>query len=121
MPEHLLVTSSDDLAAALEDAERVLDPPVPVRVRWNGEWHSPAMLHGWQPSEDRGDGWLGCVEYHREIAPGFGFAVGRWTPAWNIERVDAGLEHRTSGNASPLADEAAPVVVTLWRAAAAQG
>jgi hypothetical protein len=121
VPEHLLVTSSDDLTAALEDAERVLDPPVPVRVRWNGEWHSPAMLHGWQPSEDRGAGWLGCVEHRREIAPGFGFAVGRGTPVWNIERVDAGLEHRTSGNASPSADEAAPVVVTLWRAAAAPG
>jgi hypothetical protein len=28
---------------------------------------------------------LGCVEYHRETGPGFAFAVGRWTPAWNIE------------------------------------
>ena len=87
-PDLLLVTSSDNLALALEDADRRLDPPVPVRVRWNGEWHSPALLHGWQQSDERGDGWLGCVEYHREIAPGFGFAVGRWTPAWNIERVE---------------------------------
>ena len=82
------VTSKDDLALALEEADRELDPPVPVRVRWGGEWHTPALLHGWKQSEDRGDGWLGCVEYHREIAPGFGFAVGRWTPAWNIERTE---------------------------------
>jgi len=27
-----------------------------VRVRWNGEWHSPAMLHGWQQSEERATG-----------------------------------------------------------------
>jgi len=88
VPDHLLITSTDNLAVALEEADRVLDPPVPVRARWNGEWHSPALLHGWQQSEDRGDGWLGCVEYHREIAPGFGVAVGRWTPAWNIERAE---------------------------------
>ena len=91
VPDHLLVTSKDDLALALEEAGRRLDPPVPVRVRWGGEWHTPARLHGWQQSEDRGDGWLGCVEYHREIAPGFGYAVGRWTPAWNIEPAEADL------------------------------
>lgn len=88
VPEGLLVTSSADLALALEDADRRLDPPMPVRVRWNEEWHSPALLHGWQQNDDRGDGWLARVEYHREIAPGFGFAVGRWTPAWNIERAE---------------------------------
>jgi hypothetical protein len=87
VPDHLFVTSKDDLAVALEEADRRLDPPVPVRVRWGGEWHLPALLHGWLQSDDRGDGWLGCVEYHREIAPGFGYAVGRWTPAWNIERA----------------------------------
>jgi len=85
VPDHLRVTSWDDLATALEEADRILDPPVSVRVRWGREWHAPALLHAWAQSEDRGDGWLGCVEYHRETAPGFAFAVGRWTPAWNIQ------------------------------------
>lgn len=85
VPDHLTVTTWDDLAVALEDAERIVDSPMPVRVRWGGEWHTPALLHGWQRSEDRGDGWLGCVKYHREIARGFAFAVGRWTPTWSIE------------------------------------
>jgi len=84
-PDNLLVIQTDDLGTALEDAERVVDPPQPVRVRWAGEWHRPALLHGWMRDEDRGGGWFGCVEYHREIAPGFGYAVGRWTPVWNIE------------------------------------
>jgi hypothetical protein len=35
------------------------------------------LLHAWQQAEDRGDGWLGCVEYHRETISGFAFAVGR--------------------------------------------
>lgn len=87
VPDHLTVTSWNDLAAALEDAERTLTPPTPVRVRWSGQWHAPALLHAWTRDEHRGDGWLGCVEYHRETTPGFAFAVGRWTPAWNIERA----------------------------------
>lgn len=57
VPDHLLVTSKDDLALALEDADRRLDPPVSVRVRWGGEWHTLALLHGWQQTEDRDDGW----------------------------------------------------------------
>ena len=81
------MTSWDDLKTALEDAERVIDPPQSVRVQWGGELHSPALLHGWRRDDDRGGGWFGCVEYYREIAPGFGSAVGRWTPAWNIEQV----------------------------------
>jgi len=32
IPDHLTVTSWDDLKTALEDAERVIDPPQPVRV-----------------------------------------------------------------------------------------
>ena len=88
VPDHLTVTSWDNLALALEDADRRLDPPVPVRVRWSGNWHEPVLLHGWQQSDDRGDGWPGCVEYHRVTSPGFTFAVGRWTPVWNIERVE---------------------------------
>jgi hypothetical protein len=44
--------------------------------------HAPAV---W--CDDRGDGWLGCVEHHHEIAPGLGYAVGSWTPAWNVEQV----------------------------------
>ncbi|SDY98374.1 hypothetical protein SAMN05661080_05198 [Modestobacter sp. DSM 44400] len=75
----------DDLEQALDDAERVLEPPRPVRVQWSSEWHAPALLHGWQRDEHRGGGWLGCVEYYRQFAPGSGYAVGRWTPVWNIQ------------------------------------
>ncbi len=41
----------------------------------------------WMNDVDLGGGWLGGVEYDREFAPGFGYAVGRWTPVWNIEPV----------------------------------
>lgn len=89
VPDHLTVTSWDDLATSLEGAERTLTSPVPVRVRWSGQWHAPALLHAWTRDEHRGDGWLGCVKYHhRETTPGFAFAVGRWIPAWNIERTE---------------------------------
>lgn len=87
VPAHLTVIQWDDLHGALQDAEQAVDPRIPVRVRWSNQWHAPALLHGWQRDDDRGGGWFGCVEYHRQMAPGFGYAVGRWTPARNIESV----------------------------------
>lgn len=85
-PPGLAITQRDDLDLALDDAERMVEPPTPIRVRWSGDWYEPALLRAWQHDETRG-GWLGCVEYYREYAPGFGYAVGRWTPAHNIEQV----------------------------------
>jgi hypothetical protein len=84
----LTITEWKDLRGALETRERIVDPPRPVRVKWGGEWFTPALLHGWKRDEER-DLWFGCVEYYRQFAPGFGIAVGRWTPVWNIEPADA--------------------------------
>jgi hypothetical protein len=104
-PSRLAKVSADPSSSmapvtCLEEAKPQADPsspgarPIGRRVAHPGTAARLAAARGPRRRVAR------LVAYHREIAPGFGYAVGRWTPAWNVER--------TENQASPFSTASKP-------------